>query len=519
MILYLTNNPIIDPENRHIMTPAAFNDWVSAQTWLPFTVPEFTLGGDPRRVPLPIWAAYAYADHTVAEGVTIRGYYFLNRGDGVPSPYNDDGGALPFVYFDLRLDAPHTFGLCGSNWAERGHSFFRRTSLFRGRGEYERDPGLITSNTVIGQDGDKYGLVSVLVLEEAPTQVFGIKKYTRLLCYTDPNDNGGALTYATAQECVDQAAKIARMATFKRWSDSATSTDVSVIVESLYLVPYAYISDRVNATPLYPNFTGYEVGVVSPVGRMHPMSGGEQRTLVTFQRNDAANAYEVGNGSLSIPIRSILGGGGIRVYARIQQGSAFQMCAEYDGDQYDLTAYCAIPYSAIDQSVVMGRASQQAITDALGAISVGVSAVGGNPVAAVAGGINMGRQYVQDASAAPISRRPGNAFDQFAGQAWGLLHLRTYPNKTTTANANLMQGPIQGDRVETPLAVLIANHPTQYTPHLSYIEGEIYPYPVVDTMATSLADRYYSDLFREMFRTGVFVWDSATAYRGNPFAL
>lgn len=511
MILYLTNNPIIDPENRHIMTPAAFTEWVNAQTWFPVTVPEFTLGGDPRRVTLPIWAAYAYADHTLATGVTVRGYYFLNRGDVVPSPYNDEGGAQPFAYFDLRLDAPHTFGLGGPNWSERGHSFFRRTSLTRSRGEYERDPGLLTSDTVIGQNGDRYVLISIVVTEEAPSQVFGGKQYRRWVCYTDPN----APNPSTAADILVEAQKFGALNKARRFDNAQDAgTDLSILAEAVYLVPRAYVSDFIPSAQTYPYLVSYSPAIVmTPV-----LPAYEQRTLVTFTRNDAANAYEVGNGSLSIPIRPILGGGGIRVYARIQPGSAFQMCAEYNGDQYDLTAYCAIPYSAIDQSVVTGRAAQQAITNALGAISIGVSATSGNPVAAVTGGVNIARQYVQDASAAPVVRRSGDAFAQFAGQAWGLLHLRTYPNKPATANANLMQGPILGERLNGSLAFMIDNHPTQYTPHLSYIEGEIYPYPTTSTMAASIADRYYSDLFREMFRTGVFVWDSATAYRGDPFA-
>ena len=514
MTLYLTSNPIIDPTHKHIMMPDAFEDWVGLQSWIPYSVPEFTLGGDPKRVTLPAWAAYAFTDHTIASGVIVRAYYFVERADVVPAPYADDGEALAYAYFDLRIDAPHTFGLGGTNWAERGHSFFRRTSLYRDRGEYERDPLNVSSDAIVGQGvgatRDRYSLIGVVVTEQDPTTIFAGKQYARHVVYFETDDDE---KYGTADEILELAEKAARINKAEDGTQSGSPT-VGVRTEALFLVPYTYISSIINATPTTAYYrSGVPLLLFYPIANLF-----EQNSSVNFITDFMANAYEVGNGALSINIRPVLPRVSFTVRARVQQSSGFQIWAEYDGEQYDLTPYCSIPYSVVDENTVANRAQQQAISNGLAAISVGVSLAGGNPVSALSGGLNVARQFVRDVNGAPVTTRPGNAFAQYVGSGWGLLHLRTRPNSSATVNANKLQGSIQGDRLSVPLSTALQRSDAD-TPHVAYVEGEIYPFTTGSSYALTLADRMFSDLFRDLYHDGVYFWDDASAYRGDPFAV
>lgn len=525
MRLQYTTQKFIDPTNKHVLTPSAFEAWLadsgawpSAQYW---DIPDITLSDRPVSITLPVGATYGYINGTFYnQSISLRVCFFIEPGENF-SPYVEK---LQMVaQYILRVDWAHTLQIGGRSWKSRASSYLTRSrynfgtnSVYDGgRTDLALAQALEPTYTgdELNEETDGYGYVLEVIVEKAGTTIFESKVYNREVWVCHTPFSGTSVTDALN----GIAAMSGRTQITYYTGPNDTGTTVDFTIAAVYLVPRAYIPAYMDETDLdvYPLYHSAPYDAFYPVMSANTVINKITRNV---SLDNARFDYVLGNGALEIKLqptaRTSLE---LNFRATFSPAYGFQIDVNIDAETYDLTPYTRVPYSFIDQNQVSAMGTERVLGMATTAISIGVGVASQNPVAIAGGLINGARQTITTPSGAPARSMAGDCFRQRIGDGWGLLWLLTYNRDPQTVIANRSRGPncatkISGNEVET--ALLSWND--SVTPHVCYLEGDVRLYNTATYWASLFSA--YADRIEKLIEDGVYIWTNKDYYMGDLFA-
>ena len=516
MTVYFTRDARIDRTGRHVMTPAAFADWVSSATWNAETVRDFAFSDRPVPMELPLGYAYARTAFSIkAPGVlspvALDVYYFVEPAENI-APHTDTLLECDIGEYILRVDWLHTLGIGGIGWLSRGSSILHRTPLLGRGGKYDAGRLDYHDDSVLGQGEttNQYSYVVEVITKRSGSTVFASDRYAKeVLIAREPT---GA---TTAVEVLNKAAHIVSGMSGARYFANSASTgeDVAMTVLAVYLVPRAYIPTSYSTSPqAYPYYVYYQNG-----GEIFNVEPGEKHYNRSIVYNADAALYEVviGNGALSVNLPSKTAEHTFRTVSHFSAMSGFSISATIDGRGVDLTPQCRVPFEVVDEASAQTNGQQRALQLATSAISVGVGVASQNPVAVVGGLISGASQMLTSPSSAPMQSSGGDCYSQQMYYRWGLLHAVRFSKDAETRFINRSRGPY-GAIDASYIADELSYWTDTVTPHVCYFEGDVYLTRNGSSFLDNLLEGY-SDRLTAAFADGVFIWTSASHYRGNVF--
>lgn len=510
MNIYLTTDQRIDRAGKHIMTPAAFADYVTAVTWTSHAVPEVAFTPDPSAFVLPVGYHYAFIEYPLGELDAFRVYYFVEPAAPFePHVQTNEWRDTVYARYDLRVDWPHTLGMGSLNWSTLLSSHITRSRILpfvNGQYENVRDQPTARYFPAIGQT-DEYVTISLWVIEEQGSPVLLEKNYQYVLGVTRRGASQGGDTFIQALGIVQSYAEnrvLTRYATAEAQGENVPATLVSA-----WIVPAAYVPSTTWATA-YPRYVpGYYNYWFHPV-----YLDAAQSVSVTLSGVDMARrTYAIGNGSLDVQLpqtSNAVNSPTVNTY--INPITGFKITTTIEGETYDLTNYCLVPYSIIDRSAVSAQNQQRLLAAASTAISIGVGVVSQNPVAVAGGIINGARQQIASPTNAPAKSSGGDCFTQFDGSTYALLRLKSYYLAADSRVANVTRGPMGA--LPVPSARAIPDRLVDLAAlGCIYVEGDIH-HIYTGTGPEAPIFSGFEDRMADAYADGVYFWTSAAGYRG-----
>lgn len=516
-----TTDARIDRSGRHVMTPEAFAAWVSSASWTPELCNEFAFSDRPVPMELPLGYAYARTVFSITPPqsetpVSFTVYYFVEPGENL-APHYDDGFEGDIGEYILRVDWLHTLGIGGSGWLGRGSSVLNRTRLNGSYGVYDAGKLKYYMDEVLGQSDivvtNRYGYVLEVITKRTPTTIFGGNVFIKelLVCRT-PH---GADTAADVLNKIGQA--VVGLNKMEYFPDAQSSGEtVDMVPIAVHLVPRDYIPASLKNdpadTPYYRNSHGYNEIFKRVLGEVH------YNRTISYTTDAARYENVIGNGAITISLPPTTATYNFRVVSHFSETSGFSISATIDGRGVDLTPQCRVPFEVVDEASAQTNGQQKALQLATSAISVGVGVATQNPVAVVGGLISGASQLLTSPSAAPMQSSGGDCYSQQMYARWGLIHAVKFSKDEATVFVNVSRGPVGSFGVEDDtISEILSEWNDATTPHVCYMEGDVYLTRAGSTLVDKLFEQY-ADRLTIAFADGVFVWTSASHYRGNLFA-
>lgn len=509
MTVYATTDQRIDRAGKHVMTPAAFADYVASVTWTALNIPEVTFTPDTNVFVLPVGYHYAFIEYPLGELDAFRVYYFVEPSAPFDPHVPSAADATVYARHDLRVDWPHTLGMGSTNWSTLLSSHITRSGILpMVNGQYEnvRDQPTTRYFPAIGQT-DEYVAISLWVVEEQGSPILMEKNYKYVLGVTYRRASQSGDTFPQALGIIQSYADdtvLTRYATAEAQGENVPATLVSA-----WVVPAAYVPSTVWATD-YPRYApGYYYYWFHPIDL-----DAFQSVSVTLSGVDMARrAYAVGNGSLDVQIPQTSGAvASPTVNTYISPIVGLKITATIEGETYDLTNYCLVPYSIVDRSAVSAQNQQRLLAAASTAISIGVGVVSQNPVAVAGGIINGARQQIAAPSSAPAKSSGGDCFAQFDGSTYALLRLKSYYLAADSRVANVTRGPMGA--LPVPSSSAIASRLVDLAARgCIYVEGDIH-HVYIGAGPEAPIFSGFEDRMAAAYADGVYFWTSAAGYRG-----
>lgn len=506
MNIYLTTDQRIDRAGKHIMTPAAFADYVAAVTWTPRSVPEVSFTPDPSAFVLPVGYHYAFIEYPLGGSNVFRVYYFVEPAAPFEPHTLSATDTTVYARYDLRVDWPHTLGMGSSNWSTLLSSHFERTAILpMVNGQYEnvRDRPTARYFPAIGQT-QEYVALTLWVIKEAAQTIFGGPQYRYVL---GVSHRGASSSGDTFMESIGVIQSFSNYSKLSYNTAQQLPVDVDATLVSAWVVPASYVP----ASTWTGQSTYYRAYYI-----FYPIvNDAAQSTTITLPTLDKARrAYDIGNGSLDVQIpqtSDTTHAPTVNVYLAPVVG--VKVAATIGGQTYDLTNYCLVPFSIIDQSAVAAQNMQRLLAAAASAISVGVGVVSQDPVAVAGGLINGARQQITTPSSAPSRSSGGDCFAQFDGSTYALLRLKSYDLAAASRVANVTRGPMGA--LPAPSASVISSRLVDLASlGVLYIEGDIH-HTYTGTGPEAPIFSAFEDRMADAYADGVYFWTTAAGYRGT----
>lgn len=510
MTIYMTRDQRIDRAGKHIMTPAAFADYVASVTWTAHSIPEVTFTPDTNVFVLPVGYHYAFIEYPLGELDAFRVYYFVEPSAPFDPHVPSATDATVYARHDLRVDWPHTLGMGSTNWSTLLSSHITRSRILpfvNGRYENVRDKPTVRYFPAIGQT-DEYVAVLLWVIKEDDQSIFGGPTYRYLLGVTHRAVNSQrADTFTQCLGIIQSFSGYEKMDRIDAPGQYGARVAASLV--SAWVVPAEYVPSSIWGTypNQYPYYYAYYVA--------YPVTlDAYQSVVVSLSGVDMARrAYAIGNGSLDVQLQQTSGAVvSPTVNTYLNPITGFKITATIEGETYDLTNYCLVPYSIIDQSVVAAQNQQRLLSAASTAISIGVGVVSQNPVAVAGGIINGARQQIVSPSSAPAKSSGGDCFAQFDGSTYALLRLKSYYLAADSRVANVTRGPMGA--LPVPSSGAIASCLVNLAAlGCIYVEGDIH-HIYTGTGPEAPIFSGFEDRMAAAYADGVYFWTSAAGYRG-----
>lgn len=506
MNVYMTRDQRIDRAGKHIMTPAAFADYVAGVTWVAHSIPEVTFTPDTNVFVLPVGYHYAFVEYPLGGLDTFRVYYFVEP--SAPFDPHVPSGTDVTVYarHDLRVDWPHTLGMGSTNWSTLLSSHITRSGILpfvNGQYENVRDQPTARYFPAIGQT-DEYVAVTLWVIKEAGQTVFSGPSYRYVLGVSHREASASGDTFAQSLGVIRSFSGYDKLTYYPDAQSTGVTVDASLI--SAWVVPAAYVPAATWSSTL-PYYRAYYI--------FYPVTlDAHQSVSISLSGVDMARrAYAIGNGSLDVQLPQTSGAvASPTVNTYLNPITGLKITATIEGETYDLTNYCLVPYSIIDQSVVAAQNQQRLLSAASTAISIGVGVVSQNPVAVAGGIINGARQQITSPSSAPAKSSGGDCFAQFDGSTYALLRLKSYYLAADSRVANVTRGPMGA--LPVPSSSAIANRLVDLAAlGCIYVEGDIH-HVYIGTGPEAPIFSGFEDRMAAAYADGVYFWTSAAGYRG-----
>lgn len=507
MTVYLTTDQRIDRAGKHIMTPAAFADYVAAVTWTPHTVPAVAFTPDPSAFVLPVGYHYAFIEYPLAGGLDVfRVYYFVEPAAPFEPHVQNVDDATVYARYDLRVDWPHTLGMGSLNWSTLLSSHITRSRILpfvNGQYENVRDQPTARYFPAIGQT-QEYVAVTLWVIKEAAQTVFAGPSYRYVLGVSHREASQSGDTFTQSLGVIRSFSQYDKLEWYPDSQSTGQTVDASLV--SAWVVPAAYVPAAIWSTSV-PYYRAYYV--------FHPVTlDAYQSVSISLSGMDMARrAYVIGNGSLDVQIpqtSDAVASPTVNTYLNPITG--LKIAATIEGETYDLTNYCLVPYSIIDQSAVAAVNQQRLLAAASTAISIGVGVVSQNPVAVAGGIINGARQQIDTPSSAPARSSGGDCFAQFDGSTYALLRLKSYDLAAASRVANVTRGPMGA--LPVPSARAIPDRLVDLAAlRCIYVEGDIH-HTYNGTGPEAPIFSAFEDRMADAYADGVYFWTSAAGYRG-----
>lgn len=525
-----TTDARIDRSGRHVMTPEAFAAWVSSASWTPELCNEFAFSDRPVPMELPIGYAYARTVFSITPPqsetpVSFTVYYFVEPGENL-APHYDDGFEGDIGEYILRVDWLHTLGIGGSGWLGRGSSVLNRTRLHGSYGTYDAGKLEYYTDEILGQadaaNTNRYGYVLEVVVKGAGSSLFtGDRFEKQILVSRSPGIAPSG--YGVRDSATDVLDHISRevlpgLVSMNYVKDAETpSVSVNMTILNIYLVPRDYIPQSLNESG-YPRYYRDYATDSQWTNVFRIAEGVHYNRSIAYTTNAAQYDVVIGNGAVSVPLPPITETFVFRTVTHFSTASGFSLFATIDGKGVDLTPQCRVPFEYVDQASVQTDGQQRALRLATTAISVGVGVATQNPVAIVGGLVSGASQMLTSPSAAPMQSSAGDCYSQQMYARWGLIHAVKFHKDKATVFVNVSRGPVGSFGVEgDTIPEILSEWNDATTPHVCYMEGDVYLTRAGSTLVDQLFEQY-ADRLTIAFADGVFVWTSATHYRGNLFA-
>lgn len=511
MNIYLTTDQRIDRAGKHIMTPAAFADYVAAVSWTSHAVPDVAFTPDPSAFVLPVGYHYAFIEYSIGELDAFRVYYFVKPAAPFePHVQTSEWRDTVYARYDLRVDWPHTLGMGSTNWSTLLSSHITRSRILPfDNGQYENVLDRPTTRyfPAIGQT-QEYVAVLLWVIKENDQSIFGEPSYRYLLGVTHRAVNSQQPdTFGQCLGIIQSFAGYEKMDRIDGPGQFGATVAASLV--SAWVVPAAYVPAAIWGT--YPNQYPYYHAYYNA----YPVTlDAYQSVSISLSDVDMARrAYAIGNGSLDVQLSQtslVVVPPVVNTYLNPITG--VKINANIGGQTYDLTNYCLVPFSIIDKSAVSAINQQRLLAAASTAISIGVGVVSQNPVAVAGGIINGARQQIDTPSSTPARSSGGDCFAQFDGSTYALLRLKSYYLTDASRVANVTRGPMGA--LPVPSSTAISGRLVDLASlGCIYIEGDIHH---VYTGSGPEAPIFsaFEDRMAEAYADGVYFWTSAAGYRG-----
>lgn len=506
MNVYLTTDQRIDRAGKHIMTPAAFADYVTAVTWTSHAVPEVAFTPDPSAFVLPVGYHYAFIEYPLAGGLdAFRVYYFVEPAAPFEPHVQNAADATVYARYDLRVDWPHTLGMGSLNWSTLLSSHVTRSRIVPiTNGQYEnvRDRPTARYFPAIGQT-QEYVALTLWVIKEAAHTIFGGPQYRYVLGVSHREASQSGDSFIQSIGVIQSFSNRSKLA-YEQAQQQPVDVDATLV--SAWVVPASYVPAS-TWTGQSAYYRGYYI--------FYPIeTDAAQSTAIDLPTLDMARrAYDIGNGSLDVQIQQTSDATRsptVNVYLAPVVG--VKVTVTIGGQTYDLTNYCLVPFSIIDQSAVAAQNAQRLLAAAASAISVGVGVVSQDPVAVAGGIINGARQQITTPSTAPSRSSGGDCFAQFDGSTYALLRLKSYDLAAASRVANVTRGPMGARPV--PSARTIADRLVDLAAlGCIYVEGDIH-HTYTGTGPEAPIFSAFEDRMADAYADGVYFWTSAAGYRG-----
>lgn len=511
MTVYLTTDQRIDRAGKHIMTPAAFADYVAAVTWTPHAIPDVAFTPDPSAFVLPVGYHYAFIEYPLAGGLdAFRVYYFVEPAAPFEPHAPSAADATVYARYDLRVDWPHTLGMGSSNWSTLLSSHITRSRILpMNNGQYEnvRDQPTARYFPAIGQT-QEYVAVLLWVIKENDQSIFGEPSYRYLLGVTHRAVNSQRPD--TFAQCLGIIKSFSGYEKMERVDGPGQfGANVATSLVSAWVVPADYVPASIWGTypNQYPYYRAYYVAYPVEIDAYQSVS-------ISLSGVDMARrAHIIGNGSLDVQLPQTAGAVvSPTVNTYLNPITGLKITVTIEGETYDLTNYCLVPYSIIDMSAVAAINQQRLLAAASTAISIGVGVVSQNPVAVAGGIINGARQQIDTPSSAPARSSGGDCFAQFDGSTYALLRLKSYDLAAASRVANVTRGPMGA--LPVPSARTIADRLVDLASlGCIYVEGDIH-HTYTGTGPEAPIFSAFEDRMADAYADGVYFWTSAAGYRG-----
>ena len=506
MNVYVTADQRIDRAGKHILTPSAFSEYVSTVTWRGCPISDVSFTPDTSVFVLPVGYHYAFIEFPLRELDVFRVYYFVEPAAPFEPHAESAADATVYARYNLRVDWPHTLGMGSTNWSTLLSSHITRSRILpfvNGQYENVRDQPTARYFPVIGQTTE-YVAVTLWVVKEAAQTVFAGPSYRYVLGVSHREENVSGDTFTQSLGVIRSFSGYDKLAWYPDAQSTGETVDASLV--SAWVVPAAYVPAAIWSTTV-PYYRAYYI--------FHPVTfDAYQSVSISLSDVDMARrAYAIGNGSLDVQLSQT--SDAVRsptVNTYLNKITGLKITATIEGQTYDLTNYCLVPFSIIDRSAVSAINQQRLLAAASTAISIGVGVVSQNPVAVAGGIINGARQQIDTPSSTPARSSGGDCFAQFDGNSYGLLRLKSYNLTAASRVANVTRGPMGA--LPVPSSTAISGRLVDLASlGCIYIEGDIH-HVYTGTGPEAPIFSAFEDQMAAAYADGVYFWTSVAGYRG-----